>query len=99
MTEAMNELRERRRLSIKNNVSSMEFSAANTVSNKVLEQLFLELQTEADNCISDCEKLSQIPAVSRSGTNSVPDFELITWLFAELIISKSILITSHLYTK
>ncbi|XP_067948574.1 mucin-4-like [Watersipora subatra] len=54
---AYNELRERRRLLIENNISSVELNAARATSADVIGQIFNELQTEAENSIPDSEKL------------------------------------------
>lgn len=65
ISQALHEIRERRRLRVDNSISSFQFSTACIMSEKVLDKLFSELQTEADNSITDYEKLSKIPPVVR----------------------------------
>ena len=60
----MSEIRERRRLFIENNITSSQFHAARRLSDEVVGQIFNELQSEAENSISDAEKLSRIPVGS-----------------------------------
>lgn len=61
VSSALSELRERRRLLIENNITSTQFHAARRLSDEVMGQIFTELQDEAENSISDAEKLSKIP--------------------------------------
>lgn len=61
ISAALVEVRERRRLFIENNVTSTQFHAARRMSDEVVGQIFSELQNEADNSISDAEKLRKIP--------------------------------------
>ena len=49
---------------IENNITSSQFHAARRLSDEVVGQIFNELQSEAENSISDAEKLSRIPVGS-----------------------------------
>lgn len=61
ISASLQELKERRRLLIENNVSSSEYHAASRVSTAVIDNIFNELHSEAANSIPDCEKLSKRP--------------------------------------
>ena len=60
LATVFDELKERRRLFIENNISSVDFEAARMTSHGMLDQIFEELHSEAENSISDTEKLLKV---------------------------------------